>query len=63
MEIGQTEILAIIRRDNSELSFLYKRHWVNLHKNLCDRLQTAMDYAISCGDLVNAMRSQNFSVY
>ena len=50
MGTGKTEILAMIRRDNPELSFLNNGHRVTLLKNLSDRLQTAMYSAISCGD-------------
>ncbi|MEA5507679.1 plasmid replication protein, CyRepA1 family, partial [Halotia wernerae UHCC 0503] len=54
MGTGKTEILAIIRRDNPDLSFLNNGHRVNLLKNLSDRLQTAMYSAISCGDWAKA---------
>ncbi|MBW4565937.1 MAG: DUF3854 domain-containing protein, partial [Mojavia pulchra JT2-VF2] len=50
MGTGKTELLAILRKENPELSFLNNGHRVNLLKNLSDRLQTAMYSAISCGD-------------
>lgn len=50
MGTGKTEILAVIRRDNPNLSFLNNGHRVTLLKNLSDRLQTAMYSAISCSD-------------
>ncbi|MBG1271122.1 plasmid replication protein, CyRepA1 family [Nostoc sp. WHI] len=50
MGTGKTEILAVLRRDNPQLSFLNNGHRVTLLKNLSDRLQTAMYSAISCGD-------------
>ncbi|MHC5770749.1 MAG: plasmid replication protein, CyRepA1 family [Nostoc sp.] len=50
MGTGKTEILAVIRRENPNLSFLNNGHRVTLLKNLSDRLQTAMYSAISCGD-------------
>jgi hypothetical protein len=40
---GKTEILAMIRKDNPQLSFLNNGHRVTLLKNLSDRLQTAID--------------------
>ncbi|AUB44798.1 Superfamily II DNA or RNA helicase (plasmid) [Nostoc flagelliforme CCNUN1] len=54
MGTGKTEILAMIRRDNPDLSFLNNGHRVTLLKNLSDRLQTAMYSAISCGDWAKA---------
>jgi hypothetical protein len=54
MGTGKTEILAIIRKDSPELSFLNNGHRVNLLKNLSDRLQTAMYSAISCGEWAKA---------
>ncbi|MCC5619633.1 DUF3854 domain-containing protein, partial [Nostoc sp. CHAB 5836] len=61
MGTGKTEILAIIRRDNPQLSFLNNGHRVTLLKNLSvgvarrrHRLQTAMYSAISCGDWAKA---------
>ncbi|MCC5633190.1 DUF3854 domain-containing protein [Nostoc sphaeroides CHAB 2801] len=54
MGTGKTEILAMIRRDNPQLSFLNNGHRVTLLKNLSDRLQTAMYSAISCGDWAKA---------
>ncbi|MCC5654035.1 DUF3854 domain-containing protein [Nostoc sp. XA013] len=50
MGTGKTEILAVLRRENPQLSFLNNGHRVTLLKNLSDRLQTAMYSAISCGD-------------
>ncbi|MCW5318483.1 DUF3854 domain-containing protein [Nostoc sp. KVJ3] len=50
MGTGKTEILAVLRRENPNLSFLNNGHRVTLLKNLSDRLQTAMYSAISCGD-------------
>jgi hypothetical protein len=50
MGTGKTELLAILRKENPELSFLNNGHRVNLLKNLSDRLQTAMYSAISCSD-------------
>jgi hypothetical protein len=54
MGTGKTEILAMIRKDNPQLSFLNNGHRVTLLKNLSDRLQTAMYSAISCGDWAKA---------
>ncbi|MBD2529385.1 hypothetical protein H6G97_07295 [Nostoc flagelliforme FACHB-838] len=49
MGTGKTEILVIVRKDNSQLNFLNNGHWVNLLKNLSvgvarrrHRLQTAI---------------------
>lgn len=50
MGTGKTEILAVLRRENPNLSFLNNGHRVTLLKNLSDRLQTAMYSAISCDD-------------
>ncbi|MCC5669008.1 DUF3854 domain-containing protein [Nostoc sp. CHAB 5784] len=54
MGTGKTEILAMMRFDNPDLSFLNNGHRVTLLKNLSDRLQTAMYFAISCGDWAKA---------
>ncbi|MCC5669633.1 DUF3854 domain-containing protein [Nostoc sp. CHAB 5784] len=54
MGTGKTEILAMMRIDNPQLSFLNNGHRVTLLKNLSDRLQTAMYSAISCGDWAKA---------
>ncbi|MBD2682404.1 MULTISPECIES: plasmid replication protein, CyRepA1 family [Nostoc] len=50
MGTGKTEIMAIVRRDNPELSFLNNGHRVNLLKNLSDRLISVMYSAIACSD-------------
>ncbi|WP_237088430.1 plasmid replication protein, CyRepA1 family [Nostoc sp. PCC 7120 = FACHB-418] len=50
MGTGKTELMAIIRRDNPDLSFLNNGHRVSLLKNLSDRLLTVMYSAIACGD-------------
>ena len=50
MGTGKTEILAVLRKENPNLSFLNNGHRVTLLKNLSERLQTAMYSAISCGD-------------
>ncbi|QFS52282.1 plasmid replication protein, CyRepA1 family [Nostoc sphaeroides] len=54
MGTGKTEILAMMRFDNPQFSFLNNGHRVTLLKNLSDRLQTAMYSAISCGDWAKA---------
>ena len=54
MGTGKTEILAIVRKNNPQLSFLNNGHRVNLLKNLSDRLQTAMYSALNCGDWAKA---------
>ncbi|WP_375497235.1 plasmid replication protein, CyRepA1 family [uncultured Nostoc sp.] len=61
MGTGKTEILAMMRFDNPQLSFLNNGHRVTLLKNLSvgvarrrHRLQTAMYSAISCGDWAKA---------
>jgi hypothetical protein len=54
MGTGKTEILAMIRKENLQLSFLNNGHRVTLLKNLSDRLQTAMYSALNCGDWAKA---------
>jgi Domain of unknown function (DUF3854) len=50
MGTGKTELLAILRKENPELSFLNNGHRVSLLKNLSDRLKSAMYSALACRD-------------